>query len=526
MSETKSMQQAKRRGLLHSASLVSGMTFFSRILGLVRDILLGYLFGAGIGFDAFLVAFKIPNFFRRSFAEGAFAQAFVPVLAEYQAPTQQAQLRSFVQSVSGCLALVLGIFCLLAMLGAPLVVRIFAPGFSPDEARFHLATHMIVITFPYLWLIAMTALAGGILNSFGRFGVPAFTPALLNVCLIVAAVWVAPYLHVPIFALAWGVLAAGLVQAAFQLPFLKAIDCLPRPRLQFSHPGVKQVIALMIPALIGSSVGQVNLLIDTVFASFLPPGSVSWLYYSDRLTQFPLGIFGVAIGTVILPHLSRRYVQQEPAHYARLVDWGLRVILVIGMPAALGLWVLANPLLTSLFQYGRFGAHDVLMAGLSLRAFAIGLLAFMLIKVLAAGYFARQDTATPVRVAMLALILNTVLNALLIHSFAHAGLALATSISAWLNAGLLLLGLLRRKIYVPQAGWLRFGGQLLLANGLMAAWLLGSVQALGDWSVLSLSGRLWHLFGVMTIAVVIYFSVLGLLGLRLRHFKQQDTRGV
>ena len=415
--------------LVKATSVVISMTFISRIFGFIRDMVTANFFGASAAFDAFSVAFKIPNFMRRLFAEGSFSQAFVPVLAEYEKTKSQAELKLFVDAMCGTLGLVLFVVTVLGVIGAPWIVHLFAPGFvsSSRGDRFDLAVTLLRITFPYLMLISLTAFSGAILNTYSRYWVAAFTPVLLNICMIVAVMWLSPHFKVPITALAWGVCIAGIVQLFFQLPFLKHIKLLPRPTIAFSNQGVKRVLKLMVPALFGVSVGQVNLLIDTLFASLLVVGSVSWLYYADRLMEFPLGVFGVAISTVILPHLSRHHAAASHAVFSLTLDWALRAVCLVGVPASLVLAFLSGPMLSTLFQHGHFDGHDVMMARKSVIAFALGITPFMLVKILAAGFYAKQAMRIPVRVGVIAMVVNAIMNVLLIGSLAHAGIALATS---------------------------------------------------------------------------------------------------
>lgn len=441
------------RGLLHSSALVGGATMVSRVLGLVRDVVLANLVGATSNADAFFVAFKIPNFLRRLFAEGAFAQAFIPVLTETREKGGLEAVRGLVDRVTGVLGGILLLLTTVTILAAPLVALVFAPGFASDVGKLSLTADLIRITFPYLFLISMTGLAGGILNAYGRFGVPAFTPVLLNLSLISAALFLAPTFQEPVYALALGVMVAGLLQLLFQIPFLYGLELVPRPRWDTRHPGVKRILTLMIPALFGVSVSQINLLLDTVLASLLPAGSVSWLYYSDRLTELPLGIFAIAVATVILPNLSSQQARAKAADrdpaFAATLHWALGLIVLVALPATAALVVLAKPILTTLFQYGAFSPEDVDKAAWSLRAYSVGLTAFMLIKVLAPGYYARQDMKTPVRIGIIAMVSNMVMNPLFIFplmwvfDLGHVGLALATSVAAWLNAGLLYRGLRR-----------------------------------------------------------------------------------
>lgn len=513
-------QPLNGRSLLRSSSMVGLMTLLSRVMGLLRDIVVAHSFGAGASADAFFVAFKIPNFLRRLFAEGAFAQAFVPVLSEYRTQGSAVAVKALVDRVAGSLGLVLMLLTAVAVLAAPLLAMVFAPGFYLNDAdKYQLTVDMLRLTFPYLLLISLTAFGGSILNSYDRFAVPAFTPVLLNLSLIGSVFWLQPWLEPPVMALAWGVLIAGVSQLLLQLPFLMRIGLMPKPRLGFGDSGVRKIMRLMIPALFGVSVSQINLLLDTVLASLLQTGSVSWLYFSDRLVELPLGVFGIAIATVILPSLSRKHAEKSPEAFAAMLDWAVRMVLLIGVPAALALWLLAEPMLVTLFQYGAMTPHDVTQAGLSLRAYSLGLLAFMLIKVLAPGYFSRQDTKTPVRIGIIAMVANMALNLALIVPLAHAGLALATSLSAFLNAGLLLRGLLRDGVMRWQSGWSRFVAQLVLANLAMAALLVWLVPALEQW----LSWGVWERAQMMALCCVLggglYVVVLGMGGIRLRHLR-------
>ena len=516
---------APSSGLFRSGIVVSMMTMLSRILGLARDVVFAHTIGASAGADAFFVAFKIPNFLRRLFAEGAFAQAFVPVLSEYREKGSIEAVKGLIDRVCGCLGLTLFLLTIIVVLAAPLVALVFAPGFWNDPFKLALTQEMLRITFPYLLLISLTGFAGAILNSYDRFAVPAITPVLLNLCLIGSAVWVSPYFGQPVIAIAWGVLTAGMVQLGFQLPFLWKLRLLPTPKVDFADPGVKRILLLMAPAIFGVSVSQINLLLDTVLASFLPTGSVSWLYYSDRLVELPLGIFAIAIGTVILPSLSRQFVGEDTQKFSQTIDWALRLILLIAIPAAVALFILAVPILTVLFEYGKTGASDIAMSALSLQAYALGLLAFMLIKVLAPGYFSRQDTKTPVKIGIIAMAVNMVFNLILVIPFhylwqiGHVGLALATALSAWLNAGLLYRGLRQRDVYTPIAGWSVYLIRLLVANVVMGVVLFGSFYVVPDWSVLDVWRRVMMMLACCGAGLAAYLSVLFVLGLRLHHVK-------
>lgn len=511
----------KAPGLLRSSGVVGVMTMLSRVLGLVRDMVIARYFGAGAAADAFFVAFKIPNFLRRLFAEGAFSQAFVPVLSSYRENRDISEVKRLVNAVAGSLGLILLAVTLVAMLGAPVLTTIFAPGFLGDEVKFALASDMLRITFPYLLLISLTAFAGGILNSYDRFAVPAFTPVLLNLSMIAAAIFLAPLMKEPVMALAWGVLIAGALQLFFQLPFLMRLGLLPRPKVDYRHEGVSRILKLMAPALFGVSVSQINLLLDTVLASFLQTGSVSWLYYSDRLAELPLGVFGIAIATVILPSLSRKHAAASPDQFAATLDWAVRAVLLIGLPAALALALLAEPLIATLFHYGEVTDRDVAMSAQSLRAYSAGLLAFMLIKVLAPGFFAREDIKTPVKIGIIAMVANMAFNLALIVPLAHAGLALATSISAWLNGYLLWRGLRKEGVWKSQSGWPKFLVQLAVANAALAAVILWLNAPVAEWLAAGGLRRALDMAVLVAAGVGAYFVALMLAGVRLRQFRQK-----
>ena len=513
------------RSLLKSTGVVGASTTASRVFGFVRDVVIAHAFGASAGADAFFVAFRLPNFLRRLFAEGAFAQAFVPVLTEYRTQREVGEVRDLVSHVAGALIGVLAVVTVVGVVAAPVLIAVFAPGFLSDPAKYALAVEMVRITFPYVFLISLVAFAGGILNTYGRFAVPALTPVLLNLCLIGAALWLAPVLDIPVVALAWGVLAAGFVQLAFQFPFLAALGMVVRPRLRRAHDGVSRVISLIIPAVFGVSVSQINLLVDTMIASFLVTGSVSWLYFSDRMVEFPLGVFGIALATVILPHLSRQHATASPESFSDTLDWALRLVVLIATPAALGLGMLAAPILTTLFQYGQFSAHDVDMAARSLLAFAFGLLAFVAVKVLATGYFSRQDTRTPVRVGIVAMVSNIVLNLALVVPLAHAGLALATTLSAFVNAGLLLRGLLVRGVFRPRPGWGGFVARVVAGNLILGAVLWVARGEPAEWLEAEAAVRAFRLFAVVAAAIVLYAVVMLGLGMRPRDFQAPAARG-
>jgi putative peptidoglycan lipid II flippase len=511
--------------LLRSSALVGGMTMLSRVLGLLRDIVIAAFVGASANADAFFVAFKVPNFLRRLFAEGAFSQAFVPVLADYKEGGSIAAVQGLVNRVAGMLGGALLLLTTLTVLAAPLVTALFAPGFVSQPEKFQLTADMIRVTFPYLLLISMTGFCGAILNSYGRFAVPAFTPVFLNLSLIFAATVAAPWFDEPVFALAWGVFFAGVIQLLFQLPSLYRLDLVPRPVWDSRHEGVRRILKLMVPALFGVSVSQINLLLDTVLASFLPTGSISWLYYSDRLAELPLGVFGIAIATVILPNLSAHRAASREREFSVTLDWAVRSVLLIGVPAAVALIVLARPILITLFQYGALTPEDVDMAVLSLRAYSLGLVAFMLVKVLAPGYYARKNTATPVKIGIIAMVANMVLNLLFVlplmyfWNIGHLGLALATSVAAYINAGLLLRGLVREGVYrvQPQVG--RYVLRLVLATTAMWLVVAAIVSEPAQWLAWSWDQRALQMALVCIAGVATYVVVHLLLGTRLRHLR-------
>lgn len=515
--DQKTIEPASSEGLVKSSGVVSGMTLLSRVLGLVRDMVIANFFGAGAGADSFFLAFRIPNFFRRLFGEGAFSQAFVPVLSQYRTEKSHAEVQGLVAAIGGSLGVNLLVITVIGVVGAPLVIGLFAVGFvyGGETEKLTLATEMLRLTFPYVFLVCMTAFAGSVLNSYGRFGPPAFTPVLLNLSLIGAAVLVTPYLATPIVALAWGVLIAGVLQLVFQLPFLAKERLLVMPRVEFGHPGVKQVMTLMLPALLGVSVGQINLLLDTVLASFLPTGSISWLYYSDRLLELPLALFAITIATVILPSLSRQQAA-NPEGFKDTLGWAVKMVFLIGVPASLALVVLSESLIATLFYQGEITPRDVKMAGMSLAAYGVGLLGHMLVKVLAPGYFARQDTKTPVRFGIITLVANMVLNLSLVWHFQHVGLALATSLAAFLNAGLLWAGLVRAGHFRLPAGWWKFLLQIVIANGLMLWFLLWCLPEPSSWLALEFWPRLGWMLTICVGGAGVYGAALLVSGIRIK----------
>lgn len=501
--------------------MVSAMTMISRIFGFVRDALVARLFGVDAGTDAFFVAFRIPNLLRRLTAEGAFSQAFVPVLSEYRTQRDLDEVRHLVQHVAGTLLGLLTLITIVGVVAAPLLILIFAPGYIDQQAKFELSVELLRITFPYILFISLSALAGSLLNSFGRFMVPALTPVFLNLSMIGCALWLAPMLETPIMALAWGVFIGGILQLVVQLPSVARLGLLRLPRWGWKDSGVRRVLSLMLPAIFGVSVAQINLLLNTIVASFMVTGSVSWLYYSDRLVELPLAVIGVALATVILPSLSRRHSEGSGEDFARMLDWGVRWVMLVGIPATLGLMLLAGPLLASLFYYGAFTRHDLEMSSYSLVAYSFGLLAFMLVKVLAPGFYARQDTRTPVRFGLVAIAANIVLNVVLVVPMVvygttapHAGLALATALAGYVNAVLLWRGLRSAGVFQAQSGWGRLWMQIVFANGVMAAVLWLAVPDLEQWLSWDGGARVSALLLWVGAAIVVYAASLALVGLR------------
>ena len=514
--------------LLKSTLTVGSATIVSRLLGFVRDVVFARYFGANGATDAFFLAFKIPNFMRRLFAEGSFSLAFVPILSEVRSSGDQAALRDLVDHVSGTLLAILLVITAIGILAAPAVLSIFAPGWLIEgRPEFWLSAEMLRITFPYILLISLTALSGGILNTFYRFLIPALTPVLLNLSLIAAAMLLSTRMQVPVKGLAWGVLIAGFAQLLIQVPALIHLGLMPRPRWGWRHSGVRRIIGLMIPTLVGSSVAQVNLLVDSVLATFLISGSVTWLYYSERLMEFPLGVFGVALSTVILPNLSRKYALQSTQAFSATLDWALRLALIITMPAALGLTVLATPILITMFQYQAFQPGDVEMTALSLSASALGLPAFIAVKVLAPGYYARLDTRTPVRFAIISMVSNTLFALLFVGVLLslhfkgpHTGLALASTVAAYLNASMLFRGLRRQGVYQPAAGWAKVLFAVLLACIAMVAVMLWQHGTRDVWLLAPMADRVRMLAILLTASTLVYLAVLFGAGLRKHHLEK------
>mgnify|MGYP000150025949 CR=1 FL=1 len=512
--------------LLKSGLIVSAMTLVSRVLGLVRDVVVANLMGAGAGADVFFLANKIPNFLRRLFAEGAFSQAFVPVLTESHAQGDMDKTRELVARAAGTLGVIVTVVTLLGILFSGAVTAVFAAGWfwdwlngGPSAEKFELATLMLKLTFPYLWFITFVALSGAILNTMGKFAVSSFTPVFLNVMIIFSAWFISPQMTQPEIGLAIGVFLGGLVQFLFQIPFLIKAGVMVKPKWGWRDPGVVKIRTLMIPALFGVSVSQINLLFDTFIASFLQTGSISWLYYSDRLLEFPLGLFGIAIATVILPALSRKHVDAQGEGFAHTMDWGVRMVTLLGIPAMLGLMVLAKPMLMVLFMRGEFSPHDVHQASLSLLAYASGLLNFMLIKVLAPGYYSRQDTRTPVKYGIIAMVTNMVFNAIFAWMYGYVGLAIATALSAFVNMALLYRGLHLQGVYQVTRQTISFVARLIVGGALMVASILWADKDMSVWLSWSGSYRALMLAMLIGLGALVYLISLFIMGIRLKDLK-------
>lgn len=506
--------------LLKALAKVGSMTFVSRILGFVRDTLIARVFGAGMLSDAFIVAFKIPNLLRRVSAEGAFSQAFVPILAEYKSQRSFDETHHLINRVATWLGLILVVVTLLGMLAAPWIVTLIAPGFRANPAKMQLTVELLRITFPYIFFISLVSMAGGVLNTYNRFGIPAFTPVWLNVSMIAAVLFFADHFAEPIKVLAWAVFFGGFLQLLFQIPFLKQIGLLPKLDFHQNDDGVWRILRLMGPAILGVSVAQISMITNTIFASFLDTGSVSWLYYADRLMEFPTGVLGVALGTILLPSLSKAYSGSDEREYSQLLDWGLRLTFILAAPAAIALAVLAAPLVIALFHYGKFTAHDALMTEQALIAYSIGLLGLILVKILAPGFYARQNIKTPVKIAIFTLVITQLMNGLFIFvlPLRHAGLALAIGLGACINAALLYYHLRKANIYQPQPGWSAFLFKLLVALSVMGMTLHFAMGDTNAWLNFGLIKRLLYLSGLVALGGVSYFATLMLFGFRPRDY--------
>lgn len=509
--------------LLRAVSTVSGMTLLSRVTGLARESLKATVFGAGLQMDAFEAAFRLPNILRRLFAEGAFAQAFVPIFAEYRRQRGDGETKALLDRVGTLLAVALLAVTALGVLAAPWLVYALASGFAQTPGKVDLTAHMIRIVFPYLLFVSLVSLAGGVLNVYRRFAIPAFTPVLLNLSIVGSALFLAPYCDPPVTALAWGVLIGGAAQLAIQLRPLAAIGMLPRPRFDWRDPGVRRVLVMMGPAVLGVSAAQISALINTQLAALLGDGRISWITYADRLMEFPTALLGVALGTVILPSLAKHHADENPGEYSSLLDWSLRLAFLLALPAAVALWVLATPMISTLYQYGRFTAQDVLATREALLGYSVGLLGLILVKILAPGFYARQIMRTPVKIAFATVLFAQALALVLMFRIGHAGLTLSTSLGACLNASLLFWFLRRRGIYAPRPGWLAFVSKVVLALFVLAAVLLWLAGPASFWLGASLWAKAGRLAAVCAAGATAYFAALWLLGFRFADFDRREV---
>lgn len=520
MANLTNSEDIKKHSLTRNSLISGSATLISRISGFVRDILTANLFGATIGYDAFILAFRIPNLMRRLFAEGAFSQAFVPVFAEYTQQKDSKEIKLFVNKIAGNLTVVLLIVTMLGILLAPWLIKIFAPGFNKlsleDSAKFVTAVHMLQIVFPYILFISLTALAAGILNCYNQFLIPSFTPVLLNISLIGCSLVLAKKITPPELSLAWGVLVAGILQLAFQLPFLSKLRLLPRLTIDWHDSGVKRILFLMVPAILGAAISQINILIDSIFASFLVTGSITWLYYADRLMEFPLGVFGVSFATVILPQLSRSFANKDHQKFNTVLAWGIRCAFLVGIPASLILLLLAQPIVSTLFFTGKFTSYDVIMCSKSLMAYSLSVLGIMLAKIFASGFYAMGDLKTPVKLGVIVLLANIILNTILARYLAHVGIALATSIVSILHASMLYILLLKKGIKLPKSDY--FNLELLLAVLALAMFLYfyPSAMCSSNWLVWSVKYKILKLTEILILSAIIYCSTLWIFGFRLK----------
>jgi len=504
--------------LIKTFASVGGMTTISRILGFIRDSIIARMFGVGIATDAFFVAFKIPNLLRRISAEGAFTQAFVPILAEYKTKKSKVEVNYLISKVATLLGIFLVLITFLGVFGAPWLIYISAPGFISDPEKFNLTVDLLQITFPYIFFISLVSMAGGVLNTYGKFAVPAFTPVWLNVSFIVAALYFSNFFEEPVRVLAWAVFFGGVLQLFFQIPFLKQIGCLPKINFDLKDKGVWRILKLMGPAILGVSIMQISLLINTIFASFLASGSVSWLYYADRLMEFPAGVLGVALSTILLPSLSKSFSKKKSKDYSDLINWGLKFGILLAVPAATALAILAIPLISTLFYYGAFTEKDILMTQYALTAYSVGLVGLILIKILAPAFYAQQNIKTPVKIALFTLFCTQFMNLIFIGSLKHAGLALAIGLGACINAGLLFFHLKKGGLFKLSSGWSIFLSKVIFAAFIMALSLFYFKGTIELWMNYSAFSRFVHLIILIVFGGSVYFAILRLCKLDISEF--------
>lgn len=511
---------ANTSSLLKTLANISGMTFLSRIMGFIRDMLIAKYFGAGFATDAFFVAFKLPNLLRRIFAEGAFSSAFVPMLAQYKLNKSHLETKAFISHIAGVLSIVLIILVLVGIIFAGKIIILTAPGFIHNEMQYNLATRLLQITFPYILFISLASLVGSVLNTWDRFSIPAITPIILNLSFITFILFFRHYFKAPIYALAWAVFIGGLLQLLFQYLFLKSIKMSFIPKIDLHDSDVLKVIKRMLPSIFAMSIAQISMLINTIFASFLPHGSISWLYYADRLMEFPAGVFGVALGTILLPNLSKHAHSHNQQLFSSTLDWGLQLTLILVIPASVGLAIISKPLIMALFMHGSFNSHDVSMTQAALIAYAIGLIGLILVKVLAPGFYANNDVKTPVKIAVVTLILAQIMNIIFITPLQHAGLALSVALSACINAFGLGYYLIKKRLYSPCLGWFKFIVKVLVASIIMAISLILILKYLPLNFHAGYVKSMTNILFLLIIAIISYFSGLYFLGFRFVQFKQ------
>ena len=505
-----------KKKLYLSLISVSMMTLLSRIIGFLRDVLIARYFGVSEATDAFNVAFKLPNFLRRIFAEGAFSQAFVPILSEYKNNKTQQETNQFIASVMGMLLLILLVIVIIGIIFASYIIIITSPGFISNGYKFNLTVSLLRITFPYILFISLTSLVGGVLNTWGVFAIPSFTPSILNVTFIIFIVYFNQSFHPSVLCLGWAVFVGGLLQLVFQIPFYKKLGFQLTPIFDFKNKNVLRVIKLMGPAIFAVSISQISMIINTIYASFLPTGSVSWMYYADRLMEFPTGVLGVGLGTILLPSLSKHSASNEE-EFSKTLDWGIRLCLILALPATVGIAIISKLLITTLFMHGKFSLLDVVMTQKALVAYSIGLIGLILVKVLGPGFYANKDIKTPVKVAIFVLICTQIMNLLFIGVLKHAGLALSIGLGACINAAVLCYILVKRKIYTPQKGWPIFIIKLVSATLIMTISVYIFMYLVGTFNYFAYKNFIILPFYII-IASVSYFISLTLLGIKLKQF--------
>ncbi|WMY96952.1 MAG: murein biosynthesis integral membrane protein MurJ [Arsenophonus sp.] len=504
--------------LLKTLAAISSMTMFSRMLGFIRDAIIARFFGVGVETDAFVISFRLPNLLRRIFAEGAFSQAFVPILAEYKNKKSDNETRTFISNIAGFLILVLAVITLIGMFSAPWIIYIVTPGFSEISNKFDLIFSLLKITFPYIFFISLVSLTGVVLNTWSCFTVPAFTPVFLNISMIIAVLFLAPYCTPPILALGWGILIGGILQLFYQLPFLQKIGMLVLPRISFTNKDMWRMIKLMGPLVISASISQISLIMNTMFASFLREGSVSWMYYADRLMELPNGVLGVGLGTILLPSLAKSVSIGDNKEYQRLINLGLKLCFLLALPCSIVLAILAHPLTVSLFQYGNFTSYDSRMTQYALIAYCSGLMGVIVVKVLAPGFYSKKDIKTPLKIAIITLILTQFMNFIFVDFLKHVGLALSLALSSCFHALMLYSELRRKKLFSPLSGWRKFFFKLIIALIVMTFVLLLMLNFMPIWEQGNMVLRIIRLLSVIFITAISYFFTLFVLGFRLRDF--------